>query len=1122
MSATVITIGTLFSFTTGQLLFTIGSIAYQQSQAKKMKSRMRAAEESRKGFEFTRKSEAMNLPVIYGYNKVGGLVTDLKVQSSYTWVAPNGYSAAQYLPSPTTYDYNSSTYFVESKVTAADVSDTDNPKNISSHTVRVIWAGVELYNKTYTNSVAGLFLSTEYKNIENELSNISAGGDRYYRGSRKDKIVSGLTITYKYEIRKVLSPSAIVFGSDRGYQGSKNEVLLTQNAISFGGINALVDLDIDETTASNDKFKDSFVLNFYKNGGVADPMATANGFSSSNLFTSTAYATCAFVLNRDDPQYSGNLPSLSFYVEGQRIYDIIESNGVYSLSAEKTFSNNFARVLLDYLINGVYGRGLSINEIDLESFYRAKVISDTVVDTKPFGGKVYGGSKPTTVKLYEFNDIIDTEQEVRDNVNRILQCAHQAFLVWSDGRYKLNVEYPTGNPSVANGLVNTNHVFTDADIVRDSANVTWPKAEDKYNQVTVRFSNAIKNFKSDSITWPETFSQVYNVYLGEDNDQPLKTEVSIPGIIDPYHAQSRAEELVRTSRNTHRLSIKLTRKAITLETGDFFLLKSEVIPIKNLANTDGYEIYRVQSVEYDGELNVKIEAQSFNYLNLAWNIGDFVAYPASTLVNDVIKPPTSVLFTNTNNGILGVQSGKLTWTKSSSVEVDQYLVEVSADNNATWTTLGQTYAYQFDITGLSTGVYSFAVRAITPLGRKSPRAIAEDAQGNSSITIQRGTPDKVAVIYANSADELTNNQSYSIGSNAYVAYYVYKTEALPTLPIRAGISFARFVGLAGSNGYNTAIVTIYQKNTSSSTPPADPTGTFTYTFSSVSLTGGTLNGWTTSSPSLAQGEYLWVKQATAYSQSNTDSIAATEFSSAVVLGVAGKDGFNGLNSVPIFLYIKSTSGTTAPTSFTGTATYTFSTKTLSGLTLNSWTQTAPSLSQGEYLWVRQAIASSSTNTDTISIDEWSAAAVVGIGGSNGANGATGATGARGPGLWRYDTGASNLSEVDTTAEVDVYWYAMQNPDIPPVKDDRFIIATTHSSGTKAFIYSGTGWVSQAAFIDGNLLVNGTVTTNAIYVGPSEGLSNLTSNAGTITAGVLRNNNNTFVIDLTNGTIKISV
>ena len=190
--------------------------------------------------------------------------------------------------------------------------------------------------------------------------------------------------------------------------------------------------------------------------------------------------------------------------------------------------------------------------------------------------------------------------------------------------------------------------------------------------------------------------------------------------------------------------------------------------------------------------------------------------------------------------------------------------------------------------------------------------------------------------------------------------------------------------------------------------------------------------------------------------------------------------------------------------------------------MNSWTQTAPSLSQGEYLWVRQAIASSSTNTDTISIDEWSAAAVVGIGGSNGANGATGATGARGPGLWRYDAGASNLSGVDTTVEVDVYWYAMQNPNIPPVKDDRFIIATTHSSGTKAFIYSGTGWVSQAAFIDGNLLVNGTVTTNAIYVGPSEGLSNLTSNAGTITAGVLRNNNNTFVIDLTNGTIKISV
>jgi hypothetical protein len=90
----------------------------------------------------------------------------------------------------------------------------------------------------------------------------------------------------------------------------------------------------------------------------------------------------------------------------------------------------------------------------------------------------------------------------------------------------------------------------------------------------------------------------------------------------------------------------------------------------------------------------------------------------------------------------------------------------------------------------------------------------------------------------------------------------------------------------------------------------------------------------------------------------------------------------------------------------------------------------------------------------------------------------GTIGTRGPGWWRYDAGSADLSTVDTTAEVNFYWVAL-NPSIDPVKDDRFVIATTHVSGTKAFIYDGVNWIAQTAFVDGNLLVAGTVTANAL-------------------------------------------
>jgi len=86
-----------------------------------------------------------------------------------------------------------------------------------------------------------------------------------------------------------------------------------------------------------------------------------------------------------------------------------------------------------------------------------------------------------------------------------------------------------------------------------------------------------------------------------------------------------------------------------------------------------------------------------------------------------------------------------------------------------------------------------------------------------------------------------------------------------------------------------------------------------------------------------------------------------------------------------------------------------------------------------------------------------------------------ASGQRGAGWWRYDAGSNNLTTVDVT----FYWDALHEPNIIPVEGDRFVIATTHTSGTKSFIFSNGDWVAQAAFIDGNLLVAGTVTANAL-------------------------------------------
>jgi hypothetical protein len=204
----------------------------------------------------------------------------------------------------------------------------------------------------------------------------------------------------------------------------------------------------------------------------------------------------------------------------------------------------------------------------------------------------------------------------------------------------------------------------------------------------------------------------------------------------------------------------------------------------------------------------------------------------------------------------------------------------------------------------------------------------------------------------------------------------------PTLSKVFSISKSK-AGANGGDGINTATIALYNKNTSNSSAPSSFSGTFTYTFSTAALTGGTLNGWSTTAPSISNGEYLWVRYAVASSNIATDTILDTEFSSAVVSSVGGVNGSNGINTATIALYNKNTSNSSAPSSFSGTFTYTFSTAALTGGTLNGWSTTAPSISNGEYLWVRYAVASSNTATDTILDTEFSSAVINGIGGING-------------------------------------------------------------------------------------------------------------------------------------------
>jgi hypothetical protein len=148
---------------------------------------------------------------------------------------------------------------------------------------------------------------------------------------------------------------------------------------------------------------------------------------------------------------------VAFKASTEHIRKAETESSVYALSSTKTYTNNPAYCLLDYLLSSDYGKGLSLSQVDLESFYNAAQICGRRVQVNgafeaPLAGETWRekarrGEKHY-INLYECNLVLDTSKTVRENIEILLQSMGEADLVWSDGVYKLVLIYPQEYKSI--------------------------------------------------------------------------------------------------------------------------------------------------------------------------------------------------------------------------------------------------------------------------------------------------------------------------------------------------------------------------------------------------------------------------------------------------------------------------------------------------------------------------------------------------------------------------------------------------------------------------------------------------------------------------------------------------
>jgi len=1013
------------------LIITIASAAYQQIKQRKLKQKMEAEADKRKGLKFTIEGQATELPVVYGKQALGGI----------------------------------------------DVSSR-----------------VSGFTRTFTND--------------------------------SDKAFS---INYSTSFRNL----------------QKNNFLFVQTALCHSGIEGVQhilvnDIDYRGTTIQMVKGKSDFrhYIATYNTEGVSN-IATTQGFPTTDRFTRAAHVFQMFELNREDQNYSGK-PSMQYLVKGMRVRSISYDafNDTYSLGTSLAYSNNPAYCLLDYLLNPVYGRGLDASEVDLESFYKAANLCDIVVipsggiagqvnSTKPlfsypeysdfpvelepfnenylykdistnqvYSVAVSGTGVPTytlvsgspsteDIRLYECNLTLNTGDTVRDNIYYLLETMGTADLVWTpEGKYKLILQYPQSDIEQNALVVET---FDKDNIIRDNIGIKFPSAEEKFNQITISFDNEFEDFKEDSVAWPPYSSDpasLYQAFFNEDGGQPYRTSMSGTGITTPYHALALAEQMVRKSRNIYTLKLTVGREGLKVEPGDLIRINLDTAGINN-------EIFRVESIEINTDFTVNISCFYFDYNYLAWNIGDGIAYPERPVIDFDVASPSNVTFTQ-GESVFGLATGLLEWTIADDVSVAEYDVHVSNDGGATFYIVGSTPESSFEVNNLSSGTYVFAVSSRTIRGRSS---------------------------------NLAQSTSYPVTSkNAGYNYIsVYKrSNTAPTIPSGGVFNWVTGQVTTDPSGWSASIPEgespLYVSNASITTEdPADTAYAISGWLTPRIIVdgpwpavGGVLSGmddWHDYTE-LLEGEEGWRMM-------NDIGIHTLRPEEAVRIHIghssAGSDYEDILNTIQPNDYLTLNVNTNAGPDNGRYAYRIISANRRENYTLN--------FVAGQYYYDFEVqLIRTNGVVGEVSPTAGLSNPVFDFSRNFGLPGEDGVAGSRGAAWFRYQDVTNAAAYYDDDTKISTALGL--ETGLTPVENDKLIIACTDIA--IAFRYVGGTWVTQDDFIDGNLMVAGTITGDKIVADSitADKLNVTTLESLNATIGTLRTASSGARLELTDNVIRV--
>ena len=305
--------------------------------------------------------------------------------------------------------------------------------------------------------------------------------------------------------------------------------------------------------------------------GASTSQTLNTKFSTYTDLTATDHfkgmAILQSVLTYDPETWVSGIPNISVIVSGRNdIYD--------PRTGTSGFSQNPALCVANYLMSDL-GLGLSTNDIDWTSVTASANVCDELVDLD---------TTPTTQqKRYECNGVIDTQNDIKTNIESLL-TSMAGFMVVEGGLYRI----------FAGSYRAPTLTIEEKDLISGYQIQTKNRISDQFNKVVGLYQSEETNFQ------PTNYPEITNASYVASDGQVLEKQINLTFTDSTARAQRIAKIYLEKSRRQYQISLAVNLEKFTLSPGD-----SVMLTLPNLGFNQ--KIFEVMEYKFGGNMELGLE-----------------------------------------------------------------------------------------------------------------------------------------------------------------------------------------------------------------------------------------------------------------------------------------------------------------------------------------------------------------------------------------------------------------------------------------------------------------------------------------------------------------------------------